>query len=133
MSSTTQWIGQTLNNERYRIASVLGEGGMGTVYLAEDRKLKQEVVVKMPHAFLLRDQSMHQRFLREVRALVDLPHPNIVRIIDVGEVDETPYLVMQYLKNGSLEILIPRLQQASSGQGTGLLDVGGEEAEVAQR
>jgi len=115
-SSTAQWIGRSLEHDRYQIDSVLGEGGMGTVYLADDRKLKQQVVVKMPHLYLLRDESTKQRFLREVRALVDLPHAHVVRIIDVGEVDETPYMVMQYLSGGSLESLLPKLQTASLPQ-----------------
>ena len=85
MNSTTEWLGQTLSKGRYRIVSVLGEGGMGTVYLAEDQKLNQQVVVKMPHAFLLRDEAVYQRFLQEMRSLVELPHPHIVRIVDVGE------------------------------------------------
>jgi len=110
-SQDNKWIGQSVGNGRYRIEAVLGEGGMGAVYLAQDQSLGQEVVVKMPHAFLLRDQTTQDRFLQEVRALVDLAHPHIVRIFDVGEFEQTPYLVMQYLPGGSLEELIPKLQQ----------------------
>ena len=110
-SQDNKWIGQSVGNGRYRIEAVLGEGGMGAVYLAQDQSLGQEVVIKMPHAFLLRDQTTQDRFLQEVRALVDLAHPHIVRIFDVGEFEKTPYLVMQYLPGGSLEELIPKLQQ----------------------
>ena len=116
VNSTTEWLGQTLSKGRYRIVSVLGEGGMGTVYLAQDQKLNQQVVVKMPHAFLLRDEAVYQRFLQEMRSLVELPHPHIVRIMDVGEVEQTPYLVMQYLQRGSLDALIAKLQQVGIRQ-----------------
>ena len=109
-SQKNKWINQAVGNGRYRIQAVLGEGGMGAVYLAQDLSLGQEVVVKMPHAFLLRDQTTQDRFLQEVRALVDLAHPHVVRIFDVGESKETPYLVMQYLPGGSLEEMIPKLQ-----------------------
>ena len=109
--TTSKWIDQTLGNGRYQIESVLGAGGMGTVYLAKDLTLKQQVVVKMPHPFLLRDQATQDRFMREIRSLVDLAHPHIVRIMDVGQVEEMPFLIMQFLAGGNLEERIPGLQQ----------------------
>lgn len=116
MNSNESLIGRTLGNERYLVESLLGSGGMGTVYRATDRSLNQPVVIKMPHAVLLRDASIQTRFLAEIRALVDLPHPHIVRIIDVGRLDDVPFLVMQYLPRGSLSEFWEDLQQRPAAE-----------------
>ncbi|HRX82243.1 MAG TPA: serine/threonine-protein kinase, partial [Pirellulaceae bacterium] len=90
---------------RYKIRRQLGEGGMATVYLAHDATLDREVVVKLPHGFLLKERGFAERFRREVRALVKLTHPHIVQILDVGEHDGGPFAVLQYLTGGTLEDL----------------------------
>lgn len=81
----------------------LAEGGMGTVYLAEDTSLGRRVVVKVPHARFLGEPGFRSRFRREVSELVRLEHPHIVRILAQGEHEELPYFVLQYLAGGSLE------------------------------
>lgn len=91
-----------LDNGRYLVKSKLGEGGMGTVYLGHDTRLDSSVVVKVPHQNMLADSGFRDRFQREIQSLVRLMHPHIVKVIDVGEYEELPFAVMQYLGGGSL-------------------------------
>ncbi|MCH2212840.1 MAG: bifunctional serine/threonine-protein kinase/formylglycine-generating enzyme family protein [Fuerstiella sp.] len=96
------WIGQTLA-ERYHVTEKLGAGGMGTVYKASDIRLVTDVVIKVPHPMMIRDAEFAARFHLEIRSLVKLSHPNIVKALDVGVHDGLPFAVMQYLSGGSLE------------------------------
>ncbi len=87
---------------RYRIVKKLGQGGMASVYLAEDTQLDRPVALKVP---LLRgdDQaSTRQRFLREAQAAANLRHANICPVYDVGEADGVPYLTMAYVEGRPL-------------------------------
>jgi formylglycine-generating enzyme required for sulfatase activity/Flp pilus assembly protein TadD len=97
-----RWIGATLGNGRYKITRKLGEGGMGSVYVAWDANLQTEVVVKVPHATQQDDPEATTRFVREASSLVKLSHPHIVKIVDFGEQAGQPYAVMQFLSGGSL-------------------------------
>lgn len=96
------WIGLALS-ERYRIESKLGEGGMGAVYRAHDHRLDTPVVIKVPLRSVLANPEFAARFAREIRSLVKLSHPHVVRMLDVGEYDGIPFAVMQFLAGGSLE------------------------------
>ncbi len=91
-----------LSNDRYQVLRKLGEGGMATVYLARDRKLDCEVVVKMPHRGAIEEAGFSERFAREIRSLVQLVHPHVVKIQDVDSTEGVPFYVMQYLAGGSL-------------------------------
>lgn len=95
-------IGQTISH--YRILSKLGEGGMGTVYVAEDTLLERQVAVKtlkVPSA--PGQKRFRARFLREARAASRLNHPHIATIHDYGETTEgEPYLVMELIEGHSL-------------------------------
>ena len=103
-TEAASWVGHELAGGRYQVTAKLGEGGMGHVYRARDRNLETDVVVKVPRrAMLLEDPGFAQRFGREVRSLVTLSHPRIVKILDVGEYSDLPFAVMQYLSGGSLE------------------------------
>ena len=96
-------IGQTFG--RYQILELLGEGGMATVYKAYDTHLEREVAIKVIRrdAFPPDDMNMLlKRFEREAKSLGRLSHPNIVGVIDYGEHDGSPYLVMVYLPGGTL-------------------------------
>jgi serine/threonine protein kinase len=115
MPNSSTLLKQTIDNGRYEIRSVLGQGGMGTVYLAHDNRLGQFAVVKIPHAHLLHADVTRQRFIREAKALVHLQHKHVVGISDVGELDGTPFIVMPYLPKGSLEDIMPRLKKADLG------------------
>src|SRR5437667_7384834 len=101
-ADTAKWVGVHVSGGRYEVRSKLGAGGMGDVYRAYDHHLGCEVVIKVPKRLLLEDGEFAGRFAREVRSLVRLAHPNIVRVIDVGEQGGLPFAVMQYLSGGSL-------------------------------
>jgi len=97
-------IGQSLG--RYRILEQLGEGGMATVYKAYDTSLERNVAIKVIRRNALPQEQLErvrQRFEREAKALAKLSHPNIVKVIDYGEHDDAPYLVLEYLPGGTLK------------------------------
>jgi hypothetical protein len=87
----------------YRVERKLADGGMGSVYLAQDVSLGMRVVVKVPHARFLSEPGFRARFRREVSELVRLEHPHIVRILARGDEDGVPYFVLQYLGGGTLQ------------------------------
>ena len=97
------WEGLTLAGGRYRITAKLGEGGMGFVYRALDQNIDADVVIKVPRQAMMDDPEFAGRFTREIRSLVKLSHPHIVKVTDVGSYEGTPFAVMQYLAGGSLE------------------------------
>src|SRR4051812_31138221 len=94
---TANWIGRSLAHGRFAVTARLGQGGMGTVYRAHDQNLDTDVVIKVPRRAMLDDPEFAGRFSREVRSLVRLVHPNIVKVLDVGEQDGCPFAVMQFL------------------------------------
>jgi serine/threonine-protein kinase len=95
-------IGLRLNN--YEIISVIGEGGMGTVYLARHTFTGRKAAVKLLHPQLAQDQVLVARFMNEARATAAIGHPNIIDIIDVGFLPDglRPYLMMELLQGESL-------------------------------
>ncbi|MFN3741694.1 MAG: WD40 repeat domain-containing serine/threonine protein kinase, partial [Anaerolineales bacterium] len=100
----TNLIGQSLG--RYHILERLGEGGMATVYKAYDTRLERDVAVKVLRTEQFAPAVLERilkRFEREAKALARLTHPNIVPIIDYGEHDGAPYLVMPYFPGGTLK------------------------------
>ena len=114
--SPSDWKGKTLANGRYLVRAKLGEGGMGYVFRAHDRNLEADVVIKVPRRAMLEDPEFASRFSREIRSLVKLAHPCIVKITDVGEHDGVPFAVMQYLSGGSLEDYRPTGAASEKGQ-----------------
>ncbi|MBT7191078.1 MAG: protein kinase [Anaerolineae bacterium] len=94
-------IGKTLG--RYHILEQIGEGGMAVVYKALDTRLEREVAVKIILPGKEYSEKFIKRFEREAKALAALNHPNIVGVIDYGEEDGFPYLVMEYLPAGNLK------------------------------
>jgi serine/threonine-protein kinase len=93
--------GETLSH--YEIHSVLGEGGMGRVYLAEDTKLKRKVALKVLPALSSGDEEARKRLLREAQAAAALDHPNICAIYEVEEASDPCYIAMQYVEGETLE------------------------------
>lgn len=94
---------------RYHILEPLGEGGMAKVYKAYDTHLENEVAVKVIRTDQLAPallERTNKRFEREAKEVAKLSHPNIVRVIDYGEHEGTPYLVMQYLHGGTMKQLM---------------------------
>src|SRR5580658_2764528 len=100
---TQEWAGLTLAGGRYKVTAKLGEGGMGFVYRALDQNIDSDVVIKVPRQSMMDDPEFVGRFTREIRSLVKLSHPHIVKVTDVGNFDGIPFAVMQYLAGGSLE------------------------------
>jgi eukaryotic-like serine/threonine-protein kinase len=81
----------------YQIVSLLGAGGMGEVYLAEDIRLKRKVALKLLPAHFTADRDRVRRFEQEARAASALNHPNIITIHEIGEIEETHYLVAEFI------------------------------------
>ncbi|MBL8601774.1 MAG: serine/threonine protein kinase [Myxococcales bacterium] len=101
--------GSTLGN-KYRLVERLGEGGMGSVWVAENLAIKgAEVAIKVLHGNFMGDADAVRRFRQEAEAAVKIGHPNIVNVIDFGfDDDKTPYLVMERLKGESLAARLER-------------------------
>jgi urea transport system substrate-binding protein len=92
----------------YRILGVLGEGGMGIVFAAEDAILHRRVALKVLKPSLAQDEKVRQRFLQEARAAAGLPGDHVVRVFQVGEQDGVPFIAMEHLQGESLETRLAR-------------------------
>ena len=90
----------------YRIENLLGRGGMGVVYLAEDVRLKRKVALKLLAGGLAEDDGFRERFLRESEVAASLDHPNIVPVFEAGEADETLFIAMRYVAGTDLRQLV---------------------------
>src|SRR2546421_10018804 len=89
---------------RYRAPEQIGRGGMGDIYRATDSVLGRVVAIKILADRYVQDESSRERFTREALSAARLSgEPNIVTIFDVGEHDDRPYIVMEYLSGGSLD------------------------------
>jgi serine/threonine-protein kinase len=97
-------VGETFGG--YTIESVLGRGGMGTVYLATHERLARKVALKVIAPRLAHDGEFRERFLRESRLAASLDHPNVIPIYDADEVDGVLFLSMRYVGGPSLKALI---------------------------
>jgi len=93
----------------YKLLAKLGEGGMGTVYKALHTKLDRVVALKVLPAERLKDDTATARFQREMKAVGQLVHPNIVMAHDAGEADGTHFLVMEYVEGLDLSELVRRV------------------------
>lgn len=89
----------TLLGGRYRIERVLGRGGFGAVYLAKDEKLGRAVALKV---LVATEEDSRLRFEREARVLAELDHPNVVRVLDFGDENGLPFLVLEHLTGETL-------------------------------
>jgi Protein kinase domain/zinc-ribbon domain len=95
--------------ERYRIVALLGRGGMGEVYRAEDLKLSQVLAIKFLPEALSKDASALARFHSEVRIARQVSHPNVCRVFDIGDTDGVPFLTMEYIDGEDLSSLVRRI------------------------
>ncbi len=86
----------------YTLSRVIGRGGMGVVYEAVQESLGRTVAVKVLADGPFAPPGLRERFRREGRVIARLHHPNVVRVIEVGEADGTPYLVLEYVAGRSL-------------------------------
>ena len=94
---------------RYRIVGLIGQGGMGEVYRANDLKLGQSVALKFLPADTAKNQQLLARFHTEVRIARQVSHPNVCRVYDIGEVDGSPFLSMEYVDGEDLRSLLRRI------------------------
>src|SRR5438270_14070222 len=94
----------------YEIQSPLGAGGMGEVYRAQDTRLDRTVAIKVLASHLWSSPEFKQRMEREARAISSLNHPNICHLYDIGSLDGTDYLVMEFLEG---ETLAERLRKGA--------------------
>jgi serine/threonine protein kinase len=103
-------VGRTVSH--YRVLELLGSGGMGTVYRAEDSRLGRQVALKFLPADLTRDRHTLDGFQREARAASALNHPNICTIHDVDEAEGQPFMAMELLEGQTVKecILATRLE-----------------------
>jgi serine/threonine protein kinase len=103
--------------DRYRIVGLLGKGGMGEVYRADDLKLGQPVALKFLPKRFGEDPVRRERFFAEVRITRQLAHPNICRVYDIAEFDGQHFLSMEYIDGEDLASLIKRIGYFSSEKG----------------
>ncbi len=98
--------GQTVG--RYKILSLLGAGGMGRVYLAEDTELGRRVALKFLPEYFTNDKNQVQRFRQEARAASALNHPNILTVYEVGQMNGTEFIAAEYVARETLRARITR-------------------------
>ena len=99
-------VGHTISH--YHIIEKLGRGGMGEVYVAEDKRLGRKVAIKFLPAEVATDERARQRLLREAKTAATLDHPNICSIYEVGEEDGHSFIVLQYIEGETLAARLKR-------------------------
>jgi len=95
--------------DRYRVVGLIGRGGMGEVYRADDLKLGRPVALKFLPESMERDPGRLARFLNEVRTAVQVTHPNVCRVHDVAEIAGRHFLSMEYVDGEDLASLLRRI------------------------
>ena len=103
----------TLLGGRYRVVGMLGKGGMGEVYRADDLTLGQSVALKFLPETMLRDEEWLTRFRNEVRAARQVSHPNVCRVYDIAEADGQTFLTMEFIQGEDLASLLRRIGRLS--------------------
>ena len=110
-------VGSVLG-ERYRILGLLGGGGMGEVYRAQDLKLEQQVALKFLSAKAASDADLRERLRGEVRIARQISHRNVCRVYDLGEIDGAPYISMEYVDGEDLGSLLRRIGRLPGDKAT---------------
>jgi serine/threonine protein kinase len=103
---------------RYEIRSLIGAGGMGEVYLAQDTQLRRPVALKLLPATFTQDEDRLRRFEQEAYSASALNHPNILTIYEIGHIDSTRFIAMEYVEG---ETLRQHLSRSSTNSGDGQL------------
>src|SRR5882724_11424012 len=97
---------------QYKIERLIGAGGMGQVYLAQDLKLRRRVALKLLLAEFCKDHERAARFLREAQAASALNHPNICTIYEINDDEDPPFIAMEYVEG---ETLAKKIKDRSFG------------------
>src|SRR5258708_9267689 len=100
INGMTDLVGQTLG--QYQILAEIAKGGMSTVYRARQASIGRDVAIKVLPSALMHDSNFSDRFYREVDIIARLQHPHILPVYDFGEQDQMPYIVMAYIRGGTL-------------------------------
>ncbi len=116
-SASGEFIPGAMLGDRYRIIAPLGKGGMGEVYRADDLTLGQQVALKFLPPALARDEEALRRFRNEVRVARQVSHANVCRVYDVGEVNGSLFLSMEYVDGEDLASLLRRIGRLPADKG----------------
>lgn len=108
-ANSSRFIPGMILANRYRVVGLLGKGGMGEVYRADDLKLGQQVALKFLPEKLAQDRAMLERFHREVRVARQISHPNVCRVHDIGDAGRQSFLSMEYIDGENLSTLLRRI------------------------
>jgi eukaryotic-like serine/threonine-protein kinase len=92
----------------YRTVQVIGRGTVGTVYEAAHESSGRKVALKVMYRDLAQEAELRARFLREAEAVRGLDHPNIVRVVETGAVEDQPFIALEYVEGTDLEQIIQR-------------------------
>ena len=116
----SRFIPGTMLAGRYRIVALIGRGGMGEVYRAEDLKLGQPVALKFLPDGMANHSDRLARFHQEVRVARQVSHPNVCRVYDIGEADGQHFLSMEYVDGEDLASLLRRIGRLPAAKATEL-------------
>jgi serine/threonine-protein kinase len=113
-----RFVAGTILNERYRVIGLLGRGGMGEVYRAEDLTLEQPVALKFLPEALSADGAALALFHREVRVARQISHRNVCRVYDIGEYEGLHFLSMEYIRGEELSSVLKRFGRLPADKAT---------------
>jgi serine/threonine protein kinase len=102
------WIGKTLGS--YKILGLIGQGGSGRVFRAKHTFIEREAAIKVLRSDLDTADEHHEHILREARTIAQMRHPHIVQLYDFGQIQDTYYMVMEYVQGDSLETRLKAAQ-----------------------
>ena len=105
----------------YRILNLLGQGGMGVVYLADNVRSGQRVALKVLTPDLARSSGFRERFIREAGYASSMRHPNVIEVYDAGEQDGVLYIAMQFVQGEDLKALLVREGRLDARRAVGIL------------
>jgi serine/threonine-protein kinase len=108
---TSSWIGQTIGG-RYRVETLLGQGGMSAVYRGTDADLRRTVAIKLIYPHLSSDPEFARRFEEQAAAVAQLRHPNIIQVFDFNHDGDIYYMVLEYLPGETLQSRLKALHTA---------------------
>ncbi|MFO7818708.1 MAG: Stk1 family PASTA domain-containing Ser/Thr kinase [Halanaerobacter sp.] len=114
-------IGKLLN-ARYKLVEKIGTGGMAIVYRAKDQHLSREVAVKILQPQFADNHKAVKRFRHEAKSVASLNHPNIINIFDIGQDDETEYIIMEYITGQDLKEKIKKEGELPTAQAVRIIE-----------